>query len=188
MNKPKKIKRYGHNIPSGSGPDGHWMAELQDPEIVSALGEAASRWAHLEDNMIYLMGFLLGPDRTLPARLIYRTFSGPSYRIRLMQTLLQETVHNKEKGPEYDWMIEEFGKLSTLRNDYIHGLWWTHESGQTYLQAESDRDYSFLKAELTTAMDLKRFSARIAYLQMRIFDTLKGELRASPQSTLRQPS
>lgn len=168
MKKPRRFGQFKTPLPDDPGPAGSYLGGIRNDEFAKHFGKAIADWSLLEDQMIALLGVLLGPDETLPARQIYRTFAGAAQRIKLMRTLLQETEHNFKRGPEYDLVISDFEVLNRKRNAYVHGLWWTHDSGEMFLQPESDDDYSFLRIRAVPQSELTGFADQLVDLHNRI--------------------
>jgi hypothetical protein len=119
------------------GPDGSYIGELTPPEFQAALGLIVSRWAHLEEMMIVFMSFLLSDDTfQSPARQIFRSVRSAEARIAILRSLLEESPRNQHRGAEFDEIIDEFASLTTERNNYVHGLWWTNEKTKAVRRAD----------------------------------------------------
>jgi hypothetical protein len=85
-----------------------------------------------------------------------------------MRTLLQRSRTNKGKGAEFDQILDEFEKVNSLRNAYIHGRWWTHESGDTYLQSDNSLPSTHARYRKVTTKELEAFHTRLGTLAARI--------------------
>ncbi len=74
-----------------------------------------------------------------PGRQIFRPISSNNTRAKVLLALLNLFSGNDRKKPDpiYEHIISEFQTLAGLRNDYLHGLWWTKNNGDVYLQIEN---------------------------------------------------
>jgi hypothetical protein len=108
--------------------DGSYIGELVPTEFQAVLGKIVARWAHLEEMMIMFMSELMGETESPPARQIFRSVNSTRARIAIIRSLLEESPHNKDKGAEFDAIIDEFASLTSERNNYVHGLWYTNEA------------------------------------------------------------
>jgi hypothetical protein len=135
---------------------------IADAEILSLLGTVCFRWAHAENAMIKIFGQLINAsDHLHTPRLIFTAIINQRARIDVMRKLLEGSPYNNKKGSDYDHIITEFRKLNELRNSYVHGLWWTHENGTTYLQSDNSvfgLDENFRKV---TAKELQEYLDRL---------------------------
>jgi hypothetical protein len=86
--------------------------------------------------MINIMALLLG-GRNAPARQVFRSLNSEDARVRVMRSLLEQASINKDKGKEFDEIIDIFVEIKKKRNAYAHGLWSTHDSGRVFLQETS---------------------------------------------------
>ena len=87
----------------------------------------------LEEFLAPFMAVLLGSKDEASAKYVLRTIKNPKARIDLMKALLHESPNSVQLDRFYDDVIEEFIALNGIRNSYVHGIWWTHESGVVYL-------------------------------------------------------
>ena len=143
----KAKRRWTNAQRAVSTPPGELKGAIGDPEIAGLLGRICVAWPHLENEMISVFGELLGVarDDSWTPRLAFTAIINQKTRIDVMRELLERSPHNTGKSDEYDFFIDEFKKLNDLRNKYVHGRWWTHDSGDIYLQ--SDNSESFAQAE-----------------------------------------
>jgi len=146
---------------------------------VKALGQIASFWPHLEDAMIEIMRDLLGSDRHMPARQIFRAIISNQARKKVMVALLEKSRLNRDKTVFYDETIQEFSALAGKRNDYLHGLWWTFEDGRVFLSKESLDDFHFLDRR-----EVKLAELVAVFKQM---DAFHAKIRDRPRASLLRP-
>ena len=120
--------------------------------------------------MIMVFDRLLGlaPSNIETARLLFTTVVNQKIRIDLMRELLERSRHNRGKGPEFDRVLDEFKKLNSLRNEYVHGRWWTHESGETYLQSDNSVLSSHARYRKVNKRELHAFLVRLSALSAKI--------------------
>lgn len=120
------------------GIDGTFISELVPPEYQTVLGVIVSRWAHLEEIMIMLLGILLSESPDSPARQIFRSVNSTQARIAIIRSLLEESPLNRNKGPEFDEVINEFESLTIERNNYVHGQWFTNQDTGAVSRADPE--------------------------------------------------
>jgi hypothetical protein len=136
---------------------------IENKEIAALLVQLCVAWSHFEDQMISVFHDLLGnPQGDIEtARLILTSLVNQKIRIDLMQALLEYSRLNRDKGEVYDEILDEFRKLNNLRNRYVHGLWWTHENGDTFLQSDNSVPLTHVKYQKVTVKDLQSFLTRL---------------------------
>jgi hypothetical protein len=179
MSMPKKIKRFPGNIPDQPKVSGAVHHGIGSDKIAQDFGRMLAEWALLEDQMIHVLHILMGiTDLDPPARQIFRSSTSTQQRAKLMRTLLETSRRNKDRGASFDDVISEFEKISTARNEYVHGRWWTQrESGKVYLQPEMKDDFSFLNIREVTDNELPNLKVRIAALAKKVTDLFRGEMQ-----------
>ena len=128
------------------------------------LGRIYVAWPHFEDEMISVFHALLGVKEGSfldTARLLFTAVVNQKIRIDLMRNLLERSWHNRSKGAEYDAIIDEFKQLNDLRNKYVHGRWWTHENGDTYIQLDNSVFLPHAEYRKVTKKELQTFMNRL---------------------------
>jgi hypothetical protein len=170
MNTPRKIKRYGMDIPSVSTRQGTYSSGLANDDYAVALAEIITHWSWLEETMIGFLGLLLGHQTsTSPARQIYRSIIAPNARIKMLKAVLEKSQINRDKTAEYDEVISEFELLNRERNTFVHGLWETHhESGRAFLREPSPDEFYFFEQRYVPIEELQNIVIRIGNLARRI--------------------
>jgi hypothetical protein len=137
--------------------------------------------------MIEVLEALLGGRRGSAARQIFRSINSTAGRIKVMRSLLQASPLNQSKGPIYDHFINEFQSLTTIRNNYAHGLWYTTMDGKVTLLADPDAPDNpepFLAAYPHTFPQVQHNIGRVRELNQ----TILNELRIPAVRELQQPS
>lgn len=119
-----------------------WIGTITDPKFAEVLGHIVAQWAHLEETMIDILELLLGDSGDHAARQVFRSVNSTQARIKIMRTLLEESKLNEHRGAVFDEIIDEFAALTTERNNYAHGLWWTDGGGIISRSDPSDSPYS----------------------------------------------
>lgn len=144
MKNPKILKRYSGKKPPGSlVPEGRYIAGIQNEKFAALFGETIATWVHVEDMMIQILQDLLG-NKSAPARQIFHSVLANSARKKLMLACLQKAKINAKKTDLYEIIITQFSKLNDLRNTYLHGLWYTHESGRVFLSESAMDDFHYM--------------------------------------------
>jgi len=190
MNTPPKVKRYTYTKNSFQTLGGSYASGLFDPKYSLALAAIVSGFPHLEGMMGHLLAVLLGLDDTEidTAGYVLRAIKSPSGRTDIMKDLLELSPRNVGLGPEYDEILKEFRAVSRLRNEYVHGLWFTHNEGTEILLAIRDEHgWGLLAAAPVKIEDMELVSVRIWNLYFKVFKTTLPEFqkrRPAPESHL----
>ncbi|MEK7874875.1 MAG: hypothetical protein AAB325_01645, partial [Pseudomonadota bacterium] len=95
-------------------------------------------------------------------RLIFTAIVNQKIRIDVMRTLLHRSRVNRQMDRIFDEIIDEFQRLNDLRNNYVHGRWWTHENGDTYLQIDNSELPTHVVYRKVTKSELEDYSQRLA--------------------------
>jgi hypothetical protein len=151
--------------------------DLQDPTYLMHLGAIVSRWSHVEEFMTRVLGDLLGvTSGAVPLRQMFRSIINAQTRITVMRNLLERAPRNRDKGPEYDELLDEFSAVNGLRNKYIHGLWSTHRgSGAVYFAEPTTDDFWFLTSRKIELQELEAVLVRINGLHGRFLAMIKKQ-------------
>jgi hypothetical protein len=134
MNTPKSKtpKRYTHK----SLKPGQHTGVVENDEIAALLGRFIVKWNHTEEMMIGLFMELTTIQDQGIARITFRSIIGQRAREKIMKAVLQRALIHKSKPVIFDELIAEFMALNDVRNDYVHGRWWTDDAHRTILQVE----------------------------------------------------
>lgn len=173
---PMAGKRWSPDWPEPKIPPGGMAGEVRDQEIHTRLAKICVGWPHIEEAMISVLSKLLSETASIEshelARPIFRAIIAPAARISVMRTLLQHARVNRNKGEDYDRVLKAFSDASLTRNRYIHGLWWTHQDGGTFLQATSVDGMAWLQAERVTIAELDNYIQELGELHRLIHFTI----------------
>lgn len=156
-------------------PDGHYTGTLTNPEIITLIGQIVTYLPQVEEQMVQFMGLLIG-DRSTPARQIFHSLRSEEAQITIIRALLEQAPRNKNKGQEYDDVIDLFASVKSRRNTYVHGLWWTHDSGRAFLQEATPDELSFLNKREVKKGEIETLLADMG----RLWDMLSKILRPRP--------
>ncbi|MFN2473459.1 MAG: hypothetical protein ABR588_06020 [Sphingomicrobium sp.] len=133
MNTPKTRKPVRwkpsttHYPPPEAG--GYWG--IADTMVAAEFGFLVSYWWHVEETMTFVFEDLLEGRKNdtfssnSAARRIFRTIISEDARIKLMTALLEGSPHNTGMSEVYDTILDEFKSLNSIRNDLVHGRWFT---------------------------------------------------------------
>ena len=145
MNTPrtKPLTRFGQPLKRKyEGPDGHYTATLLNDLFVLAVGRIATFFPSLENGMIDLMADLMGGEDP-PARQVYFSIVNQNARIKVMTAMLEQSSLNMDKNETYDKIITDFTTIKNKRNEYVHGIWWTHNTGRVFLASPEPDEFSW---------------------------------------------
>ncbi len=82
--------------------------------------------------MSKVFAVLMGTEDEVAAGYIFRAIVAQQGRIKMMDRLLASPI-NADLDDFYDQALTEFEKLNKLRNQYLHGLWRTRDTGEVLL-------------------------------------------------------
>ena len=148
----------------------------------------ASEFVFLEQKMADILSILLGTTTPEISGYVMRAIKSPKGRMDVMRDLLELAEHNKELPPSFDAAIDEFRSINGLRNDYIHGEWWTYTDGQTYVSIFDEHGFGLVAGKPVGKTELQAVRGRItAHLDFvrelaRVFLWQKLRPKPTPQS------
>jgi hypothetical protein len=174
---------------------GTWQSGITNQEMRALFGELMGDWVHVEEIMIDMMDLLVFPDADirldvtkkargfLPGQQILRAISSNNTRAKVMSALLNHYPGNDKKklDPRYEAVISEFQSLANMRNDFLHGLWWTKADGNVYLQSENTETTIFNRRRRIPKKDFERFLARCGSLSRAVKALELREYRESDE-------
>ena len=163
---PKRVS----NVPDGSYKSGLW-----DDAFVLAIGRIITFFPLLERSMSEVMAELVGGVDP-PVRQIFYSISNQQARIKIMRSLLQEAQSNKNKDSTWDAFIDDFASISGSRSDYAHGLWWTHDSGNIFLEPPDPSISGILNKREVTLNELNNVIDRMNDLSTRLYHVIIARL------------
>jgi hypothetical protein len=171
MNTPrsKPPPRYTFEARNPTTPDGTYRDGIHNDEVAAALGRIACTWPHVEEHMISVFEYLTKlPNRTT-ARQIFRSIINQRTRIDIMKTMLEKSPENTNAEPFFDDAIAEFSRLNTMRNTYVHGLWWTFQDGKVFfVEVSDDPHYRTFDEREVDATELKGIAMRMHALMIKL--------------------
>ncbi|MDQ6701726.1 MAG: hypothetical protein M3Z96_00735 [Pseudomonadota bacterium] len=149
-------------------PRGDYKYGIHNKKFAQALGELVGQWTRVEEEMIAILRILLGGERNAPAREIFNSLVSERVRYDLMKLLLEQTPINRNREPVYDEVLTEFWSLRGIRNDYVHGLWATHECGKVFLSLKSTDDSFYLRQRHVSLNQMTHEAKRMRELTQKI--------------------
>ena len=199
MNTPKTIKRdqsakrAKEEIQARKLPSGTYTPGCADPAISIALANAITNWPFVEDAMVILLRSLLGGPPEEIASSVFHALLAQNTRLPVMRSLLEDTRANRQRPQAYDEVLDEFKRLNSQRNDYIHHYWYTHEeAGFVYLCPSKRSSAKALHAgRPITAGELERFVEDCHALGELIFESVRfggAPFPEIPQPVSRRPN
>lgn len=158
-------------------PDGQYVGALTNPDLLTYLAYFISDYGHLEEHMVDVLASLMSENihnAKRDANVIFRSIVNARDRIKVMRNLLQESTNNKLKSSFYDDVINQFSSLTATRNEYVHGLWWTHNETQRVFLVSPEPSYfpAFFSRREINDNELKNNINRLRELDMRILREL----------------
>jgi len=155
---------------------GAWSAGLWNDAHAALLGKIAGTMPQVEDLMSDLTVRLLG-DQGVAGRAVFRGLAGDEQRLRVLRALLEHGMANVAKGADFDTAIARYAAARRRWRAYIHGLWYTHESGRTFLAAPGGAEAaSFLVAREVKTAELDMELAKLADLNATLLRLVRPEV------------
>lgn len=183
MNTPrtKPLVRFGqpHKI-KPDGPNGHYVAALTNDLFVLAVGRIATYFPALENGMTDFMADLMGGENP-PARQVYFSIVNQNARIKVMTAMLEQSSVNVNKDGSYDKILSDFNGIKNSRNDYLHGLWWTHDSGRVFLASPDPDEFSWHWGREVVIQELEGVVQRMNDLASRLNEIRSRRFREGAQ-------
>jgi hypothetical protein len=184
----------GGRLPAAAIRDGSgaWSAGLWNEENAALLGRIAGSMPQVEDLMADLTARLLG-DPAMPGRAVFRGLAGDTERVKVLRTLLEQAPANIAKGADFDTAISGYAGARRRWRAYLHGLWYTHENGRTFLAAPGGSDAAtFLVAREVRTAELQAELARLTELGAALVRLTRPEAAArapaaAPPGAKRKP-
>jgi hypothetical protein len=164
MNSSKVTKRYvGSKPPKPNAILGKYEAGIKTEKFAALFGQTIATWVHVEDLMIQVLQDLLG-SKSAPARQIFHSIISNRARKMLMLACLQKARINIRKTDLYENMISQFSAINATRNTFLHGLWYTHESGRIFLSESAVNDFHYTDAREVKIEELEDMNKAMAIL------------------------
>ncbi|MGV3490124.1 MAG: hypothetical protein ACO1OG_02270 [Devosia sp.] len=132
-----------------------WSDGIADDEIQRLVGLFLTSVPHLEEAMVKLLGrlLLLPSPATDVSRQVWHSLQSHRVRVTMMNNLLATAFVHVTKPQVYNVAINHFDSIMKRRHEYAHGLWFSNQSGSTYLSptgVESVVDYGARRKVLAT--------------------------------------
>lgn len=181
-------KRSDARVPKGGRAGGKrdmsgaWSAGLWNDAHAALLGKIAGSMPQVEELMTDLTARLLG-DQGAAGRAVFRGLAGDEPRLRVLRLLLEHGTANIGKGADFDAAIAGYAAVRRRWRAYVHGLWYTHENGRTFLAAPGGAEAaSFLVAREVKTAELEAELARLAGLNATLLRLVRPEVTMSTPS------
>ncbi|HET7715760.1 MAG TPA: hypothetical protein VFK86_09045 [Bauldia sp.] len=160
---------------------GAWQAGLWNDHHAALLGKIAAAMPQVEELATDLAAQLLG-EPALPGRTIFRGLAGEATRLKVLRALLDGAGAGGRRRA-IDAAVSDYAAARRKWRSLLHGLWYTHENGRTFLAAPSgDEAASFLVAREVKTTELEAELARLTALT----EALLG--LAHPGARIRTPA
>jgi hypothetical protein len=160
---------------------GAWSAGLWSETHAALVGRIVGAMPQVEELMADLTARLLG-DQGAAGRAVFRGLAGDEQRLRVLRALLEQGTANVAKGGDYDAAIACYAAERRRWRAYVHGLWYTHENGRTFLAAPGGAEAaSFLVAREVKTAELDMELARLNDLNAALLRLVR------PEVTIRTP-
>ena len=164
--RPKTPKRFLKPT-GGDAIPGQYEAGIKNDKFALLFGQTVATWVHVEDLMIQVLQDLLG-SRSAPARQIFHSVVSNKARQSLMLACLQRSKINIHKTDLYEEIISQFSNLNAQRNSFLHGLWYTHDSGCVFLSESAVNDFHYIDAREVRIEELENMNKAMGVLSQAI--------------------
>jgi len=163
--KPRRYKRFKPT--SGQLPPGEYKTGITNERFAILFAQNTANWVHIEDQMIEVLGDLIG-GKSAPARQIFKSIISNKARKMVMLACLERSPINANKSAVYDTIIQQFSELNGRRNTFLHGLWYTHDSGRIFLSEESVDDHHWMEVREVEFNEMEAMNNLMWALSMKI--------------------
>ncbi|MBA2589073.1 MAG: hypothetical protein H0U98_10675 [Alphaproteobacteria bacterium] len=183
MNTSPKIKR--HNPPKIETDllGGHYIDSINDRGIAAELAMMTAEFTSLERFMDGVLAILIGTDDSELAGYVMRAIKSPKGRVDLMRNLLEKAPSNSGLSPDFDKAISEFWEINGKRNDYVHGQWYSHDSGAVFISIFDPHGWGLMSAREIKKEELSAMRNRIGAHSAFVLRTCVAEWqRRQPQA------
>jgi hypothetical protein len=161
MNTKPTIKRHDLSKSlTNLSPPGISTGTIEDAEIAVLLAQVVATFVHLENFMAFPLARLSGCDERTSGYML-RSVKSPRGRVDLMRELLTKDPRNQDLGEQWDEVLAEFWRINQRRNAYVHGQWWSHGDGSTWLVEQDEHGLSVLAARTVKKEELHALRAAI---------------------------
>ena len=193
MNTPRTKPPIRYSPKIKEAPAGGYTAGVSNMGLAAVIGNIITVWPHLEEQMVYLFGELIGIEDVSSARLIFRSIINQNTRINIMTAMLQKSPLHKSKPIDFDQLIAEFASLNKMRNAYAHGLWYTYQDEKRiFIEEETETYDKFFDKREVTEKELNGVLRRMTELAAKLLDRhikdLTARKRGSSPQKPSQPS
>ncbi len=90
--------------------------------ILRLIGEVVTKWASLDDRLIWLLSYLAGCEPQ-PAGVIYYALNAFSTRYEVIKALAQHSLGEGEPRDHLLPFLDQLSRLATVRNDIVHAVY-----------------------------------------------------------------
>lgn len=134
MNTPKTPKRAKDAVADAAKRTrpAFLFSPVSDP-VAAYIGLVVTDYAHLENRMISVFRVILGIESGEAATLAYLAITSPAVRWKITRGVLERDHAHTETPTVYDDLIDEFEKITKIRNKYVHGLWQMDSGNHAWL-------------------------------------------------------
>ena len=157
--------------PVGHAPEGRFDSGLANDDFLLAIGRIVTFFPLLERSMSEIMSELIG-GYDAPVRQIFYSITKQHDRIDIMRSLLEEAQVNQNRDATWDFIIDDFATISTSRNDYADGIWWTHETGRIFLEPPNPSSRGAFNKREVNLNELNDVIDRMNDLASRLHDVI----------------
>ena len=183
-------RRQGDPRPSAAtirDGSGEWSAGLWNEAHAALLGRIAGLMPQVDELMGDLTGRLIG-DASLPGRTILRGLASDAQRVRVLRALVEEGRESVANAGHIESAVAGYAAARRRWRAYIHGLWYTHENGRTFLAAPRGIDAAtFLVAREVKIAELEGELAKLSALGA-VLPRLQGRRRAPEPTPRAEPA
>ena len=146
-----------------------YVGTISDAEFCVSFTKVITGFVYLEQRMASVLAVLSGASDRSAANFVISSIVSPTAKAKVLRSLLCKADLNRKRGPAFDEIIDEFEKISRLRNAYVHGRWWTSNTGnKTILDASPDPDQALVKARVVKIKELQQLLDRMLDLHQLI--------------------
>lgn len=189
MNTPKQKKRANPDALSELRAEGPLLHYRPIPDEAAAyLGHIVAAYTDLERRMIDIFRVILRIESGEAATLAYSAIKAPSARWDMVRRVLENDHHHIATSADYDRVINEFDRITKIRNSFVHGSWSHDGKGGLWLSPTHSTVVEFLKPRRVKKSEFSNFLDDVEKLGAHILDVAEKERRLLDQRWLERSS
>lgn len=179
MNTPKKKRRAKADLMDERGSTGTPILFRPIPDEAAAyLGHIVAAYTRLEQRMVRIFRIILGIESGEAAALAYAAIRAPQTRWEIARRVLENDHIHIKTTEDYDNLIDEFRRITSARNEYVHGDWAHDNRGGLWLVSTQGTVTDSLNPRRVPKSEFQTILNNIEALESKIISVAEKDLLA----------